>query len=86
MRLEDKIVAAPRKSGPRVENWRGFMLWSPRVVVVVVVYVLGDADARVEVISQAVITGMTTSATDLMIYMHMPITMIIAITRIRGWP
>lgn len=86
MRLEDKIVAAPRKSGPRVENWRGFMLWSPRVVVVVVVYVLGDADARVEVISQAVITGMTTSATDLMIYIHMPITMIIAITRIRGWP
>lgn len=86
MRLEDKIVAAPRKSGPRVENWRGFMLWSPRVVVVVVVYVLGDADARVEVISQAVITGMTTSATDLMVYMHMPITMIIAITRIRGWP
>ena len=48
--------------------------------------VLIGADAHVEVISQAVITGMTTSATDLMIYMHMPITMIIAITRIKGWP
>lgn len=86
MRLEDKIVAAPRKSGPRVENWRGFMLWSPRVVVVLLYVGIIRRHARVEAISQAVITGITTSATDLMIYIHMPITMIIAITRIRGWP
>ena len=56
-------------------------------MVVVLLYVgIIRRHARVEAISQAVITGITTSATDLVVYIHMPITMIIAITRIRGWP
>jgi hypothetical protein len=89
LRLEDKIVGAPRKSGPRVENWRGFIVWSPRVVVYVG---CTCRDAHVGVISQAVSRGSCKPPSHGM-YPHAynnctkPIkASIIAITRIRGWP